>query len=259
MRSRHLHGFFLLALAGCWSAGLVGCRAKPAASPIRLLTASATAELLHELATDFQSKTGVPVEVVPRATGRLRPELATDPNFDLLIADERGVLRSLLADRRVDGEGRLWLRSALALAGPAIDPALGLGNLDPARLHEIAVASPDMTALGVATVELIDDLGRTEGLAKKRLVGESAAETLGLVDRKVTGAGVICLGQWGDRPQSQVFAIAESVHAEMEFLAALCSRADRHPRAAELLDFLFGEAAGQVAGARGWLVPPRGK
>jgi ABC-type molybdate transport system substrate-binding protein len=259
MRARLLFGFSLLVLVGCWSMSLVGCQPRPMAAPIRVLTASAAAELLTRLAADFQRTTGVSVEFVPRATGRLRPELASDPRFDLVIADDRGVLRSLLADRRIEGEGRLWLRSALALAGPSIDPALGVDNLDPARLHEIAVASPDMTALGVATAELIDDLGRTEGLAKKRMVAETAADTMGLVERAVVGAAVLCLGQWGQRPRDHVFVIEESLHAEMEFFAALILRADRHARAADLFEFMFGEAAGAVATASGWLTPPRAK
>lgn len=259
MRARLLNGFSLFALVGCWSVGLLGCQPRPLAAPIRVLTASAAAELLTRLAADFQEQAGVPVEFVARATGRLRPELTADSRFDLVIADDRGVLRSLLADRRIEGEGRLWLRSALALAGPSIDPALGVDNLEPARLHEIAVASPDMTALGVATAELIDDLGRTEGLAKKRMVAETAAEAMGLVERAVAGAAVLCLGQWGQRPRDHVFVIEESLHAELEFFAALIARVDRHPRAAELLDFMFGEAAGAVATANGWLVPPRAK
>ena len=245
---RSLLSCVVLLLAACGKEPEV-----PAAPPtLRIAAVASIAPALETLAKTFRETGGVPVEVVVGTTQDFGRRVRTEA-FDLLVLADPAALLALERSGGVVEASRATLAvGLLAVYGAMVDPKDGAATLRAAAFRKLAVADAERSAYGVATRELIDDLGLTDALKDKIVVASDELDALARVDRGECQLAIVPLGLVRPRQDGRVWEVPEPMHAGLPHVVGLVQRKDAHPKAREFLDFLLRDAAQQAMAESGW-------
>ncbi len=225
-----------------------------AAAPIRVAVAANFAGTMERIAAEFQKQTGVVVEIVPGATGRLAAQIGAGAPFDVfLAADHETVLKLVGSGRLLDGTQAVYALGQLALYGPGVDAADGPKALQREGLAHVAIANPELAPYGVAAREVLDDLGALEKLKDRLVFGENVGQALTFVDTGAAELGFLAYGQVIHRQDGRAWLVPEHLHAPLRQDLGVVQREGAHPRARELRDFILGDAAQGMIEADGYL------
>ncbi|MBI5849680.1 MAG: molybdate ABC transporter substrate-binding protein [Planctomycetes bacterium] len=229
---------------------LAACQGEPA--PLRVAAVSSIAPALESLAKTFREKHGVPMEIVAGTAQDFGRRVRTEP-FDLVVlADPSAMLALERSGGVVEGSRATLAVGPLAVYGATVDPKDGVATLRAQGFAKLAVVDADRSAYGVATRELIDDLGLTAALASKLVVASDEVAALAQVDKGECQLAIVPLGLVSPRQDGRAWEVPEPLHAGLPHVVGLVQRKDAHPKARELRDFLLGAATQQALAESGW-------
>ncbi len=233
----------------CLLLSLVGCaRTDETAAPVRLFAAVSTQAALNEIKDDFAAATGVRVEPSFAASSTLARQIEHGADADLFLSadeewadylDGKGLAvqrRPLLTNRLVvvvPADSTLTLKEVADVAGPAV--------------RRLAVAGEAVPAGRYACKALLK-AGVWEHVEGRVLEGKDVAATLLYVARGEADAGFVYATDAAAAGGKVRVAceVPESLTGPIRYPLVTVRRGRPNPDAARFVDYLAGDAAGDV-------------
>ena len=167
------------------------------AEQVSVAVAANFAEPLRQLAAEFNKDSGHQLQAAIASTGTFYAQIRAGAPFDILLAaDEQTPARlekeglGVAGSRFTYANGKLllWSRSTTL-----VDPRGAVLQRD--NFRHLAVANPRLAPYGAAAFAVLKQLGLTESLRHKLVMGENAGQTYQFVVSGNAELGFIALSQ----------------------------------------------------------------
>ncbi len=237
----------------------VGCGGTPREAPLRVMVASSLAGAVGAAAADFQTATGLRVEVVAGASSSLARQVSAGARADVFVsADTRwvtwlGARGELAPSDTADIATNRLVVVVRAAPGPAWQPGHdGSGPL-PERL---AVGDPEHVPVGRYARESLQSLGLWDAVAPRVVATADAPAAVAMLSRGAVDTAIAYATDAQGAPNVRVSAeLPQTSHRPIVYRAGVLA-ASTHPAARELLAFLASPAAQVRFAALGFGPPP---
>lgn len=216
-----------------------------AASQGKTLTVAAAADMtfaLKEIATGFERESGVKIVVAYGSTGMLAGQIRNGAPFDVYLAADASVVRSLAADGFIIQDSVMpYATGVIVLAarsGAKKAPA-NLKDLLSPEIRWVAIANPGHAPYGRAGKEALISAGIWEAVKDKVVYGENVSQTMKFVQTGDADAGIIALSV-AQLPGIDFVRIDGSLHRPIEQAAGILKTSGEQTAAREFLKYLAG-------------------
>lgn len=227
------------------------------AGEARLAVAANFIPVAHELAADYEARSGHRIRISSGSTGKLYAQIRQGAPFDVFLAADQATPQRLLDEGlAVPGTlhdyalGRLVLLSAHAGIGQASETLL--------RGHDFrtfAIANPRLAPYGVAAREVLAHVGRLDALEPRFVLGENIAQAAQYIVSGNADAGLVpwslALALPADTPTS-AWLVPAGWHAPIVQSAVLLKHGEHNPAASGFLDYLQEPFAGERIARHGY-------
>lgn len=241
--------FFIGALLGGISAH---------AEPLTIAVAANVKYAYDELAVAFKKDTGIDVQSVLGATGKLAAQISNGAPYDVLLAADTETPDILFKDGFAVTPPKIYAYGKLVLwTKNDWDLSKGLTLLSDSKIHQIAIANPKLAPYGRAAKQALDAAKLYTVVEAKLVYGASIAQTTQFVDSGAADIGLTAQsivlsqqmtskGHWVEVPKDYYQAIAQAV-------VVLKHGAENSPQNAQrFVDFLFTPVARKVFAKYGY-------
>lgn len=233
------------------------------------ITVAAAADLsfaMHDLAADFQARTGNSVKPVYGSSGNFFAQIRNGAPFDVFLsADTRypeelrklGLVQSGSVATYAVGKIVVWLPkdSTLDLQ------KLGINSLLDSSIKQIAIANPRHAPYGRAAVTALQHAGLYDGLKPELVYGENVAQAAHFAASGNADAGIVALSLAVSpemRSRGTYWVIPQSWYPALEQAAAIPARTHDPATARAFLDYLQSPAATAILERYGFSLPAGG-
>lgn len=230
------------------------------AGEVQVAVAANFAAPMQAIAPLFEQETGHKVRVVLGGTGKFYAQITQAAPFDILLAaDDETPTRLAREQLAVPNSqftyaiGRLVLWSAKNGQGN-----LHEGFLQTGRFQHLALANPKTAPYGAAARQVIHNLGLSETLKGKTVLGENIAQTYQFVATGNAELGLLAYAQVvkdGQITHGTGWLVPASLHDPIRQDAILLLRGQDNPAAQALMRFLRRENIRQMIRAFGYETP----
>lgn len=255
-----------LAIAGTAVSMLVPVRvpAQTADEP-PVAAASDLSAALPAVAKEFTRRTGRKVKLVFGSSGMFTQQIQNSAPFQLFLSADERYVRTLVAERRTDGDGALYATGRIGVFLPKgsripVDTALN-GFVAAAKRGEIArfaIANPEHAPYGRAAKEALQHLGIWTVLEPKLVLGENVAQSTQFATSGSTAGGIIPLALAltpSVRAAGTFVLIGAERHEPLRQQMVLLRNAGRTAR--EFYGFLQTAEAREILAQYGFVLPDR--
>jgi molybdate transport system substrate-binding protein len=229
------------------------------ADSVTVSAAISLKESLTQIAKDYQAQTGNPVQLNFGASGQLAAQISQGAPVDAFISAGVKEMDQLAKQGLIDPATRRTVcGNELVLIVPA-DAAYvpdSFAALTDERIKRIAIGQPKTVPAGQYAQEVLNNLKIADALASKLVYGENVRQVLDYVSRGEVDAGVVYATD-AEAAGAAVRVAAKagaSTHRPIVYPAAVIKQANHADLARQFLDYVCGEAAGQVLAAHGFVV-----
>ena len=234
---------------------------EPARRELLVFAAASLSDALEEVGQAFTAATGVRVAASYAASSVLAKQIEAGAPADAFFSADVAWVDYLEKRGLIQPSSRRdVLRNMLALIAPAdstlrlrIAPGFDLaGALKGGRL---AIADPDSVPAGEYARAALTRLGVWSRVSDRAVRGENVRAALAYVARGEAPLGIVYrTDAQAERRVRVVDVFPEDSHPPITYVVALTSRA--RPEAAQLVEFLTGDAARQIFVRYGFTAPP---
>ena len=234
---------------------------EPARRELLVFAAASLSDALEEVGQAFTAATGVRVAASYAASSVLAKQIEAGAPADAFFSADVAWVDYLEKRGLIQPSSRRdVLRNTLVLIAPAdstlrlrIAPGFDLaGALKGGRL---AIADPDSVPAGEYARAALTRLGVWSQVADRAVRGENVRAALAYVARGEAPLGIVYrTDAQAERRVRVVDVFPEDSHPPITYVVALTSRA--RPEAAQLVEFLTGDAARQIFVRYGFTAPP---
>ena len=212
---------------------------------------------MQALARQFEQATGHRVVVSFGATGQLYAQIQHGAPFELFFSADAST------PQKLEQEG-------LAVAGSRFTYAIGSlvlwsareGYLDgtdavlrAGRFRHLAIADPQTAPYGQAAVQTLQQLGLSDALQGKLVVGQSIGKALHFVSTGNAELGFVALSQVyqdGQLSSGSAWRVPAELHDPIRQDALMLKRGRDNPVAAALVEYLQGAQAAAIIQSYGY-------
>jgi len=234
---------------------------EPARRELLVFAAASLSDALEEVGQAFTAATGVRVAASYAASSVLAKQIEAGAPADAFFSADVAWVDYLEKRGLIQPSSRRdVLRNTLVLIAPAdstlrlrIAPGFDLaGALKGGRL---AIADPDSVPAGEYARAALTRLGVWSRVSDRAVRGENVRAALAYVARGEAPLGIVYrTDAQAERRVRVVDVFPEDSHPPITYVVALTSRA--RPEAAQLVEFLTGDAARQIFVRYGFTAPP---
>ena len=234
---------------------------EPARRELLVFAAASLSDALEEVGQAFTAATGVRVAASYAASSVLAKQIEAGAPADAFFSADVAWVDYLEKRGLIQPSSRRdVLRNTLVLIAPAdstlrlrIAPGFDLaGALKGGRL---AIADPDSVPAGEYARAALTRLGVWSRVSDRAVRGENVRAALAYVARGEAPLGIVYrTDARAERRVRVVDVFPEDSHPPITYVVALTSRA--RPEAAQLVEFLTGDAARQIFVRYGFTAPP---
>jgi molybdate transport system substrate-binding protein len=213
---------------------------------LKIYAAASTKDAVEKIAEQFESETGVAVEVSPGPSSKLAKQIVEGAPADLFLSADQANA-DYLEQNHLVARRRNLLGNRLVVAVPS-DGKVALSKLDDlARndVKEVALALEKVPA-GEYARQALRQAGVWEKIVGKVIGGEDVRATLAFVERGASCGIVYFTDTIGDSNVRVAFEIDPALHAPIEYPLVLVKREKTSPDATRLYEYLASEKAAQV-------------
>lgn len=217
----------------------------------KILTVAAAADMtyaLKEIAAGFEQDTGVGVVVSYGSTGILTNQIRNGAPFDVFLAADASVVRTLAADGFIVTDSVMpYATGVIVLAvrsesGMRLD---GIKDLLRPDIRWIAIANPDHAPYGRAAKEALISAGIWEAIKQKVVFGENVSQTVKFIQTGDADAGIVALSV-AHLPGIRFARIDGSAHNPIEQAAGILMASKEQGAAREFLKYLSGTRSAAI-------------
>ena len=169
-------------------------------TPLRLAVAANFAAPMVKLAEQFEQSSGFKTSVSVGSTGKFYAQIRQGAPFDVLLAADSLTVENLIDQGLADPKTRLtYAIGQLVLWSP--EPGLfgnqaqAIETLKAGDFTRIAIANPAVAPYGAAAQAVLRHLGLADAWLKKRVQGQSIAQTHQFVASGNAELGFVALSQ----------------------------------------------------------------
>jgi molybdate transport system substrate-binding protein len=233
-------------ILGLGTALFFGCGA-PKTEPVRVFAAASTREALEEIAEQFRTRTGMPVELNFAASSELARQIEHGADADVFLSADEAWADHLAARDLVDRRRDL-LTNELVVA-VSVDSNLELrelADLASPNIRRVALAGSAVPA-GHYAREALTRAGVWERIKDRVIEGADVRGTLAFVTRGEAEAGFVYATDLTANPKVKLaLRIKPQLHAPILYPLALVRQPAVKPGAALFYDHLGSEDAAKV-------------
>ena len=169
-------------------------------TPLRLAVAANFAGPMLTLAEQFEQSSGINISVSVGSTGKFYAQIRQGAPFDVLLAADILTIQNLIDQDLADPNTRLtYAIGQLALWSPEPDlfanQAQAIEKLKTGDFTRLAIANPAVAPYGAAAQAVLTHLGLADAWLKKRVQGQSIAQTHQFVASGNAELGFVALSQ----------------------------------------------------------------
>ncbi len=242
-------------------AALIGgaCSTKTAPPKLRIAAASDLAHAFADMATQFQRRTGVAVEIEYGASGLLAKQIEQGAPFALYAAANRGYVDQVIQAGKCDAataqsyaRGRLvvWTRAGTA-------PPTTLAELADPRFRKIAIANPAHAPYGKAARQALEAAGVWSQIQDRIVLGENVQATMLYARDGNADVALVAHALAAMTPGGAALPIDPSLHAPLDQAMVVCG-AGPTVEAAKQFEAFVASPEGRAVMSRHGFAPPSG-
>jgi molybdate transport system substrate-binding protein len=233
------------------------CSSKPASPKVRIAAAADLARAFAELAKEFESKTGIAVEVEYGSSGLLAKQIEQGAPFALFAAANRGYVDQVIQAGKCDGatarsyaRGRLVVWTRNGTAGPS-----KLADLADPRFRKIAIANPEHAPYGKAAKQALEAAGLWPQIQDRIVLGENVQATMlyardGNADAAVVAQSLAAVTDGGSS-----LAVDPALHTPLDQAMVVCGSGATVDAAKQFEAFVGSREGREVMTRYGFTLP----
>jgi len=219
------------------------------AQPVRIAVAANAQFVLKKLAADFKKRTGIAVEVISGASGKLAVQIKNGAPYDIFLSADMEFAQRLYNEGFSLDKPRVYaLGSLIVCSSTGADVKNWKSTVTGKSAAKIALANPKVAPYGKAAAEALNHYKIYQAVADKLVIAESISQVNTYVLQGVVSVGFTTQSLVYELPSSQRFQwqkVDPSAYAPIEQGAVLLkhgkTRKDvNHKR---FFDYLFSAGA----------------
>lgn len=247
-------------LLGAAALFLLGSAGASAAS-LTVAVAANVKYAFDALAAEFRQETGIEVQGVSGASGKIAAQVKSGAPFDVFLSADTEAPELLFREGYAAGRPRTYADGVLVLwTAKDLDLSRGLPLLADAAVQRIAIPNPRLAPYGRAAMQALDSAKIKAAAEPKLVFGESIAQAAqfvasGAADIGFNAKSIVISpemagkGRWVEAPKASYEPIEQAV-------VILKHGAQTQPDAARrFVDFLFTPKARGILQQYGYLLP----
>lgn len=247
-----------------WITLAVTCAVLAEGAQAEPLTAAVAANVKYafdDLAAEFRKETGVEVQGVFGASGRIVAQVKAGAPYDVFLSADTESAEALHKEGWTSGAPRVYAYGVLVLwTRSDLDLGMGMPALVAPSVSKIAIANPRLAPYGRAAIQALESAGLSKAVAAKLVYGESIGQTLQFVDSGAADVGFVAKslviapemaarGKWVEVPKGSYDAIAQAV------VVLKHGQVTRAEAARQFVAFLFTPKARAIFEKYGYRLP----
>jgi molybdate transport system substrate-binding protein len=219
------------------------------AQPVRVAVAANAQFVLKKLASDFRKKTGIPVEVISGASGKLAVQIRNGAPYDIFLSADMEFAQDLSTEGLALTKPRVYALGSLIVCSATISDLKNWKSYITGKTSgKIAVANPKVAPYGRAAVEALNHYNIYQPVTDKLVIAESISQVNTYVLQKVVNLGFTTQSLVYELPSSQRFhwqKVDPSVYAPIAQGAVLLKYAKNrnYVNNKRFFDYLFSAGA----------------
>lgn len=226
---------------------LFGLPSVAAAAQTRVAVAANFTNAATEIAAAFAKATEHQAVLSFGATGQFYTQITQEAPFDVfLAADNRRPTLAVEQGYGVDGTVFTYAIGQLVLYSAQQGKVTGPNTLVAADFQRIAIANPETAPYGKAAVETMTALNVHETLMPRIVQGQSIGQAYQFVHTGNAEVGFVALGQVSQTDAGSRWVVPQELYEPIRQDAVLLKKGKTNPAATAFLDFLKGDAAGEI-------------
>ena len=235
-----------------------------AAAPELLVAAAADLNpALHDIAQQFEKKTGLRVKLSFGASGALTQQIQNGAPFDLFFsADMDYPKRLITAGQAAAASLYQYSLGKLVLWVPASSPLdvehKGMAALLDGSVKKIAIANPQHAPYGRAAVAALKHAGLYDRLADRFVMGENVSQTAQFAESGNAQAGFVALAHAlspAVRRMGKFWVVPADYYPPLEQGVVVLNRSQHKKEAADFVEYLRTKEASDVLRDYGFTLP----
>jgi molybdate transport system substrate-binding protein len=230
------------------------------------LLVAAAADLnpaLHDIAQQFERKTGIRIKLSFGASGGLTQQIENGAPFDLFFSADMDYPNHLIADGQADAASLYqYSLGKLVLWVPASSPLdvehQGMAALLDGSVKKIAIANPEHAPYGRAAVAALKHAGLYDRLSDRFVMGENVSQAAQFVESGNAQAGFVALAHAlspAVKSLGKFWVVPADYYPPLEQGVIVLSRSQHKKEAADFLQYLKTKDATDVLRKYGFTLP----
>ena len=231
------------------------------AEPLTVAIAANLKYVFDDLAAEFKKETGLEVQGIPNASGKIATQVRNGAPFDLFLSADVDFPDGLYKDGYAVTPPKVYAYGILVLwTQKDVDLSKGVAELADASVGKVAIANPKVAPFGKQTLKALEFYKVRAAVEPKLVYGESITQVSQYVDSKAADVGFsaksIVLapetagkGKWVEVP-------AESYEPIAQALVILKHGSEANGEAArKFYGFVLSEKARAIFAKNGYKLP----
>ena len=231
--------------------------AKVQAVEIKVAVASNFANVLKEVAIEFQKDTGHQLAITPGATGKFYAQISNGAPFDVFLSADDETPRKLAQEGKAIASSQFtYAIGRLALWSPnpeMIDKTADILKTD--KFKFIAIANAKVAPYGQAAVQTMQKLGVLTKIEPRVVQGESISQTYQFVSTGNAQLGFVALSQIvenGKIKTGSAWIVPEEMHEQLKQDAVVLQSCKHMSACQALIEYLKSEKAKKLMASYGY-------
>lgn len=214
---------------------------------VRVAAASSMQYAVKEIASTFEKKSDIKVEIIFASSGKLTAQIIEGAPYDVFISADTNYPEELYRRGLASGKPKAYGYGKIVLwSTMGIKPSLN--TLEEKEIKTIAIANPKIAPYGLASLDVLRKIGLLETLNSKIVYGESINQTNNFITSKAVEVGFTSLSTVLS-PQMENLGlwtnIDPSLYRKLEQSAVLLNQ-NQETKAKEFYEFLYSDTAKDI-------------
>ena len=193
------------------------------AGPLNVAIAANLKYVFDDLAAEFKKETGIEVQGIPNASGKIATQVRSGAPFDIFLSADMDFPEGLYKDGFAVTPPKVYAYGLLVLwTQKDVDLSKGVAGLADVGVGKVAIANPKMAPFGKQTLKALEYYKVRAAVEPKLVYGESITQVSQYIDSKAADVGfsaksivvapeIAGKGKWVKVPAESYDPIAQGV------------------------------------------------
>jgi molybdate transport system substrate-binding protein len=233
---------------------LLACSSEPT---LTIATAANMQSSMEEITGGFEQETGIQTFLIVSSSGALSTQIEQGAPYDVFIGADSRYTNELYNKGLTTSKPEVYAIGQLVLwSNTGLIPTIDILTSD--KVDKIAIANPKTAPYGVATIEVLKNIGIYKSIQNKLVYGESISQCNHFIKSGAAQIGFTSLSTVLDpniEGAGKWMLIDQELHGPINQSAVVLKRSSLSEEAKRFYDYMFSESAQGVMEKYGYLIP----